>query len=73
MWKGDEKGEPTQVAYRIQPTPTGSRLTYDHTGFTGIEGFVMSKLILGPVRRKMLDRGLPALLDDLDDAGGFRA
>ena len=59
----------TQVTYRIQPTGSGTRFTYDHTGFSGMEGFIMAKLVLGPVRRKMLDKGLPALLDELDDRG----
>ena len=68
-WKGDENGKITQVTYRIQPTGSGTRFTYDHTGFSGIEGFIMAKLVLGPVRRKMLDKGLPALLDELDDRG----
>ena len=32
----------------------------------------MAKFVLGPVRTKMLDVGLPAVLDDFDDAGRFR-
>jgi uncharacterized protein YndB with AHSA1/START domain len=64
-WKGDASGETTEVTYRIEATAGGSRLTYEHTGFSGVEGFVMSKLVLGPVRRKMLDSGLPGVLADL--------
>jgi uncharacterized protein YndB with AHSA1/START domain len=71
-WKGDDKGPGTEVTYRIQPAGAGTQFTYEHTGFSGIEGFVMSKL-LGSVRRKMLAKGLPALLDDLDDAGNLRS
>ena len=48
------------------------RFTYEHTGFTGVGGFVMAKLVLGPVRRKMLSVGLPAMLDDLADDGARR-
>jgi hypothetical protein len=43
----------------------GTRFTYEHTGFTGISGLFMAKL-LGHVRTKMLSVGLPALLNDLD-------
>jgi hypothetical protein len=35
-----------------------------HTGFTGVGGFFMAKH-LGAVRRRMLNVGLPAVLDDL--------
>jgi hypothetical protein len=35
-------------------------------GFTGIGGFLLAKLVLGPVRKKMLDVGLPAVLADID-------
>jgi uncharacterized protein YndB with AHSA1/START domain len=61
-WRGDGKGRPTCVAYRLAPTDSGTRLEFEHTGFTGLGGFVMAKLILGPIRTKMLDRGLPPVL-----------
>ena len=44
---------------------------YEHTGFTGIGGIFMAKL-LGRVRTKMLSVGLPAVLDDLGDDGHLR-
>jgi uncharacterized protein YndB with AHSA1/START domain len=65
-WVGDEGARPTFVSYRIEETADGSRFTYAHTGFRGIPGLVMAKLVLGPVRRTMLDVGLPAVLDDID-------
>jgi hypothetical protein len=68
-WKGDENGKTTDVTYLIEPTAGGARFTYEHTRFSGVGGFVMAKLVLGPVRRKMLDQGLPVLLNRLDDAG----
>jgi hypothetical protein len=43
----------------------------EHTGFTGIGGFVMAKLVLGPVRKKMLDVGLSSVLNDVEDDGSF--
>jgi hypothetical protein len=60
------------VTWRIAPTESGSRLTYDHTGFTGVDGIIMSKLVLGPIRRKMLEQGLPPVLDAIDDSGRLR-
>jgi uncharacterized protein YndB with AHSA1/START domain len=65
-WVGDENGPATYVTYRIEPHAGGTRFTYDHTGFTGIGGFFLAKL-LGSVRKKMLAEGLPPVLDDLPD------
>jgi uncharacterized protein YndB with AHSA1/START domain len=70
-WKGDEHG-PSVVTWRITPTEAGSRLTYDHAGFTGVDGMIMSRFVLGPVRRRMLDRGLPPVLEAIDDSGRLR-
>jgi len=70
-WVGDEGGEATHVTYRLEHHAGGTRFTYQHTGFTGVGGFAMAKL-LGSVRTKMLTVGLPAVLDDLDDDGRLR-
>jgi len=70
-WVGDEGGAATHVTYRLEPTAGGTRFTFEHTGFTGIGGFLVSK-VLASVRKKMLGVALPALLDDLDDAGKLR-
>jgi len=70
-WQGDEH-EPSIVTWQIVRTETGSRLTYDHTGFSGVDGLIMSKFVLGPIRRRMLTRGLPAVLDAIDDSGKLR-
>ena len=70
-WTGDGGGDVTEVAYRLEPHAGGTRFTYEHTGFTGVGGVFMAKL-LGRVRRKMLSVGLPAVLDDLDDDGALR-
>lgn len=71
-WIGDENGKASFVSYCLDPLPAGTRLTYEHTGFTGVGGFFMSKL-LGSVRRKMLTVGLPAALDAVDDEGRIRS
>ena len=63
-WQDDRGGEITEVTYRLEPHAGGTRFTYDHTGFSGIGGFAMSRL-LGNVRRKMLTVGLPAVLAEV--------
>jgi uncharacterized protein YndB with AHSA1/START domain len=70
-WQGDERG-PSMVTWRIDPAGSGARLAYDHTGLRGVDGLIMAKLVLGPVRRRMLTRGLPVVLDALDDSGRIR-
>jgi uncharacterized protein YndB with AHSA1/START domain len=65
-WRNKEGDEPSVVTNRLEEIPGGTRLTWDHTGFRGIGGFFMSKL-LGRVRRTMLSEGLPAVLHDLDE------
>jgi hypothetical protein len=60
-----------EVVYRLEPHAGGTRFSYEHTGFTGVGGIFMAKL-LGHVRTKMLSVGLPEVLDDLDDDGHLR-
>jgi uncharacterized protein YndB with AHSA1/START domain len=70
-WTGDGGGDETEVTYHLEPTGDGTRFTYEHTGFTGAGGLFMAWL-LGRIRRKMLDTGLPAVLADLSDDGQLR-
>jgi uncharacterized protein YndB with AHSA1/START domain len=65
-WRNKEGDDPTIVTNRLEEIPGGTRLTWDHTSFRGIEGVFMARL-LGRVRRKMLSEGLPAVLLDLDE------
>jgi uncharacterized protein YndB with AHSA1/START domain len=71
-WANDENGAVTQVTYRLEPHGAGTRFIYEHTGFTGIGGFLLANVVLGPVRKKMLAKGLPAVLNDIDDDGKLR-
>jgi uncharacterized protein YndB with AHSA1/START domain len=63
-WRGEENGKPTFVSYQIEQRLGGTRFTFEHTGFTGVGGLFMATL-LGAVRRKMLNVGLPAVLEDI--------
>ena len=71
-WVGDAKDDVTQVTYRLEPHNTGTRFTCEHTGFIGVSGFLVSR-ILASVRKKMLRVGLPVVLEDIDDEGKLRA
>jgi uncharacterized protein YndB with AHSA1/START domain len=70
-WRNKENDSPTEVSYELQPDDGGTLFTYRHTGFRGVEGMIMSRL-LGRVRRKMLATGLPRVLADMDEDGQLR-
>lgn len=64
-WVGDEGGRATLVTCRVDPAGLHSRLTFEHSGFRGVGGFLMARL-LWLVRKKMLTVGLPRVLDDIE-------
>jgi uncharacterized protein YndB with AHSA1/START domain len=70
-WRNKEDDEPSVVTNRLEEVPGGTRLTFDHTGFHGIDG-AFTAWLLGRVRRKMLSEGFPAVLNDLDEQGNLR-
>jgi uncharacterized protein YndB with AHSA1/START domain len=75
LWDDDGKGRPTQVTYRLEPSVEivgGTRLTLEHTGFSGVSGLLFTKLVMGPGWRKTLGTYLPAVLADVDDEGNLR-
>jgi uncharacterized protein YndB with AHSA1/START domain len=72
-WVGDDHGETTYVTYALEPHAGGTRLTFEHIGFSGVGGFVLAKLMMGPGWKKMLAIKIPEVLADLDDAGNLKA
>jgi len=71
-WVGDESRPPMEVTYRLEPTGAGTRLTFEHTGFVGIGGFLLAQLMLGPGWKKMLGKRVPAVLADMGVDGTLR-
>jgi uncharacterized protein YndB with AHSA1/START domain len=70
-WQGDENGAVTEVTYRLEPNDGGTRFFYDHTGFTGVGGYLMARL-LKRVRNKMLTVGLPEVLKQMGASSNWR-
>ncbi|MCR6483071.1 SRPBCC domain-containing protein [Amycolatopsis sp. OK19-0408] len=60
-WRNQEADTPSTVTCQLEETPAGTRLTYRHTGFQGVGGFFMARL-LHRIRRRMLTEGLPDVL-----------
>jgi uncharacterized protein YndB with AHSA1/START domain len=71
-WVGDEKDTPTEVTFRLEARASGTRLTFSHTGFTGLSGFFMTRFIMGPGWKKMMSASFPAVLDELEADGTLR-
>lgn len=71
-WLGGEHDDLTTVTSLLESHGGGTRLTCEHTGFTGLRGFVTAKL-LGSVRRKMFRVGLPAALGTMTETAATSA
>ncbi|MGA7121383.1 MAG: SRPBCC domain-containing protein [Polyangiaceae bacterium] len=71
-WVGDEARPPMEITYRLEPGGGGTRLTFEHTGFAGVGGFLLANLILGPGWKKMLSKRVPAVLADMGGDGKLR-
>jgi uncharacterized protein YndB with AHSA1/START domain len=71
-WVGKENGTVMYVTYTLEPSGGGTRLIFEHTGFTGVGGFMLAKLMMGPGWKKMLHMRVLAVLDDLDGNGNLR-
>jgi uncharacterized protein YndB with AHSA1/START domain len=71
-WIDSDQGTPTVVSWALEPLGSGTRLTFEHTGFQGVGGFLLATLVMGPGHRKKLTHALPAVLSDLDETGRLR-
>lgn len=65
-WVGDDDGKPTFVSYTLSPHAGGTRLVFEHEGFTGVGGFFLAKVMMGPGWKKMLGAKLPEVLASID-------
>jgi uncharacterized protein YndB with AHSA1/START domain len=71
-WVGNDGAETLQVKYTLEEVSSGTRLIVEHLGFTGISGFLLSKLIMGPGHKKLLNHAFPSVLADMLDDGASR-
>ena len=52
----------TRVSFTLEPTGSATALTLEHTGFTGLGGFILSRMHRGGWAGKFLRRQLPRVL-----------
>ena len=62
-WQGDEKGPPMKVVYEIAADGTGTKLSFEHSGFRGIGGWMLARFMMGPGCKKMMNVRLRAVLE----------
>jgi uncharacterized protein YndB with AHSA1/START domain len=62
-WVGNVGQRAMTVRFTLELTPKGTRLTLRHTGFVGVRGFLLARLMLGPGWKKMFATRLPRVLD----------
>jgi uncharacterized protein YndB with AHSA1/START domain len=53
----------TTVTFTLEPVPEGTRLTLEHSGFTGARGLMAWSIMNRGWRKKILKTNLPAILD----------
>src|SRR5262245_38215113 len=46
-WRGSNMGSATRVTFAIEPVGTGTLLTLEHTGFSGLGGFILARMHRG--------------------------
>ena len=72
-WVGSENADRTEVTYRLEAHGGGTRLTLEHSGFTGVGGFVFVNLLMRPGIKRMLDQTFPPVLAATDETGALRS
>jgi uncharacterized protein YndB with AHSA1/START domain len=66
-WVGG--GIDTRLTWTLSPVPEGTRVTLDHTGFTGLRGIMLSGILGKGWGSKILTTNLPAVLARWNGAG----
>jgi len=68
-WQGDDKGPPMKVVYEIAADGDGTKLSFEHSGFRGIGGWMLARFMMGPGWKKMMNVRIPLVLDRAASSG----
>jgi uncharacterized protein YndB with AHSA1/START domain len=63
-WRGGPLVD-SRVGFTLSPTPTGTRVLLEHTGFEGMKAVLLS-FLMGGGWGKMLRKRIPAIVAELD-------
>jgi uncharacterized protein YndB with AHSA1/START domain len=66
-WTGG--GLETRLTWSLEAVSEGTRLTLDHSGFSGLRGMFVSNILGSGWRSRILAKGLPALLANWTGTG----
>lgn len=72
-WDGGGEIEKTYVTYSLAPHEGGTRLVFEHAGFTSSAGIALATTLMTEGWTKVFDTHLPAVLVDVDEEGALRA
>lgn len=68
-WKGNEKEPITLVRFELAADGEGTKLSFQHSGFRGIGGWMLARFIMGPGWRKILEERILPVLDREPERG----
>jgi uncharacterized protein YndB with AHSA1/START domain len=54
-WQGNEREPPTLVRFILEADGDGTKLSFEHSGFRGIGGWMLARFVMGPGWKKMLE------------------
>jgi len=72
-WVGNGGDAPSYVRYTLEARATGTRLIFEHTGFTGVSGFLLAKFVMTPGWKKTFAGLFPRVLAELDERGDLNS
>lgn len=64
-WKGG--GMDTTVTFTLEPVGEGTRLTLEHTGFTGLKGMMVSFILGSGWKKKILRKNLLEIVRGVEE------
>ena len=66
-WKSDKVD--TLVQWTLHATPIGTRVEFEHSGFSGVGQTILRKFMMGPGWNRMLQKVLPGIIDRVTPSG----
>src|SRR5882672_8213988 len=62
----------TVVRFNLEAVAEGTHLRFEHTGFSGMKGVMVSTILAKGWKSKILSHNLPSAAGRFDPAGGYR-